>query len=393
MAAFIENILIGKRYIGIEFFSVNNKDNIAFVQVEKNKSGLIISKNELFETIESLSKEKTNCAAVLVINNIHVLQKEIQGTDPNDKKLLHKAFPNLIADDFYYEIWRKDTISIISICRKSYVDDLIHSIQSSFKITAVSLGVCAIANLTDFALPDVIATNTQTLFLSREENIIHPEKKQNKNYSINELNISNANILGFAALLKLIFPGKNSGTITDLNTLLTEEFKQKTFFEKGIKIGVGFIFIILIINFFLFSYYFDKATVMNEKVSLNKTDIENVKYIKQRIKDKEEILKNFTNISSSRSALLINKITSVLPSSILLSEIFYHPLEKKVKDEEQIISLDNTINISGTTLSNQAFTSWIENIEKIKSIKEVTIISFGKNSENETVFSIKIVIQ
>lgn len=393
MATFIENILIGKKYIGIEFFSVNNKDSIAFVQVEKNKSGLIISKNEVFDTIESLSKEKTNCAAVLIINNIHVLQKEIQGNDLNDKKLLHKAFPNLNTEEFYYEIWRKNTITIISICRKNYVDNLIHSLQSSFKITSVSLGVCAIANLTSFSVPDVIATSTQTLFLSAEENIIHPEIKQNKNYIINELNILNINILGFASVLKLIFPSKNTGSIIDLNTLLTEEFKQKTFFEKGIKIGIGFILIILVINFFLFSYYFDKATVINEKVSLNKTGIENIKRIKERIKEKEQILKNFTDISSSRSALLINKVTASLPSSILLSEIIYHPLEKKVKNEEQIISLDNTINISGTTLSNQAFTSWVENIEKIKLVKEVTIVSFGKNPENETVFSIKIVVQ
>lgn len=393
MATFIENILIGKKYIGIEFFSVNNKDSIAFVQVEKNKSGLIISKNEVFDTIESLSKEKTNCAAVLVINNIHVLQKEIQGNDSNDKKLLHKAFPNLNTEEFYYEIWRKDTITIISICRKNYVDNLIHSLQSSFKITSVSLGVCAIANLTSFSVPDVIATSTQTLFLSAEENILHPEIKQNKNYIINELSILNINILGFASVLKLIFPSKNTGTIIDLNTLLTEDFKQKTFFEKGIKIGIGFILIVLVINFFLFSYYFDKATVINEKVSLNKTGIENIKRIKERIKDKEQILKDFTDISSSRSALLINKIISALPSSILLSEIIYHPLEKKVKNEEQIILLDNTINIIGTTLSNQAFTSWIENIEEIKEVKEVTIVSFGKNPENETVFSIKIVVQ
>lgn len=392
MSSFLENILFGKQYIGIEFFSINNEDKIAFLQVERKKNELVISKNEIFNKIDSLSNEKSKSPTVLLINNIQVLQKETSGIDSNDRKLLHKAFPNLQIDDFYYEIWRKETFSIISICRKKYVDDLIITLSNLFTITSVSLGISSINNLMSFSLPNIITTNTQSLFLNGEDNFIQNGIHENINYSINGLQVPNTHLLPFSGVLKLILPNTTTGSINDLNLRLTEDFKQRSLFEKGIKVSLIFILSLLVINFFLFTYYFDKAGEMNEKVSLNQTGIENIKKIKQRIKDKEQTLKNFSNTSASKSSLLLNELIQILPSSILLSEVIYHPLEKKIKEDEVILSEDNYVIITGSTLSNEAFTSWIEKAEKLKRVKDIMIISFGKDAENKTVFSIKISI-
>lgn len=392
MSSFLENILFGKQYIGIEFFSINNEDKIAFLQVERKKNELVISKNEIFNKIDSLSNEKSKSPTVLLINNIQVLQKETSGVDSNDRKLLHKAFPNLQIDDFYYEIWRKETFSIISICRKKYVDDLIITLSNLFTITSISLGISSINNLMSFSLPNIITTNTQSLFLNGEDNFIQNGVHENINYSINGLQVHNTHLLPFSGVLKLILPNTTTGSINDLNLRLTEDFKQRSFFERGIKVSLMFILSLLVINFFLFTYYFDKAGEMNEKVSLNQTGIENIKKIKKRIKDKEQTLKNFSNTSASKSSLLLNELIQILPSSILLSEVIYHPLEKKIKEDEVILSEDNYVIITGSTLSNEAFTSWIEKAEKLKRVKDIMIISFGKDAENKTVFSIKISI-
>lgn len=393
MANFLEKILFGKQYIGIELFSVNNEDKIAFLQVERKKDELVISKNEIFDKVDSSSVEKSKSPAILLINNIQVLQKETAGIDPNDRKLLHKAFPNLQIDDFYYEIWRRETSSIITICRKNYVDDTIISFNNMFTITAVSLGLSSISNLASFSLPNVVTTNTQTLFLNNEDNFTLSGVTENINYVINGLQVSNTYLLSFSGILKLLLPGVTTGSITDLNLVLIENFKQQSFFGKGIKAGLILILSLLVINFLLFTHYFDKAREMNEKVSLNQSGIENIKKIKQRIKEKEQTFKNFTNSSASRSSLLINEFIKILPSSILLSEIAYHPLEKKIKEGEAILSEDGTIIIVGSTLSNEAFSSWIEKAEKMNRVKDVMITSFGKDVDNNTVFSIKISIK
>ena len=134
MASKLENFLFGKRYIGIEFFSTNGEDKIAYLEAERKKKEIIISKSRVFGSKEELLANKSNSPAMIVINTQHTLQKEIESIDPNDRKLLHKAFPNLQTEEFYYEIWRKGAVSIVSICRKQYVNELVSSLSGNFKI-------------------------------------------------------------------------------------------------------------------------------------------------------------------------------------------------------------------------------------------------------------------
>src|SRR5690606_33754554 len=98
--------------------------------------------------------------------------------------------------------------------------------------------------------------------------------------------------------------------------------------------------------------------------------------IKQRIKDKEKKLSSFITSNESKSSLVINDIVKILPSSILLSEIDYHPLEKKIKNKEAVISQDNLIIVSGTVINNEAFTEWIREIEKQNWVENIMIIAF-----------------
>lgn len=391
MATYLDDILLGKQYVGIEFFSLHKEDMIAFLQTERKKNEIIINENIILTSKESLITKKIQSPVILIINNNHVLQKEVQGIDPNDRKLLHKGFPNLQIDEFYYEIWRKDSFSIISICRKNYIDDLIN--YYSFKIASVSLGVNSIGNLKIFSVPPIISTNTQTIFLENSENFIQAGSLTKTDYEINGLNISNQYLLCFSGILKLILPEYTTGNIQNLNIQLLDNFKQKSFFEKTIKIGIALILGILLINFFVFTYYFDKANQTNETVLLNKSDIQDIAKVKARIKDKELTLKSFLNTETLRSSLLINDIVKAIPPTILLSDINYYPLEKKVKQEEHIFTLDKVIYISGTTIINSDFTTWIEQVNMHKNIKNVIINSFEKDFEGTTLFSIKILME
>ena len=169
-----------------------------------------------------------------------------------------------------------------------------------------------------------------------------------------------------------------------------DAFNQKTFFTKSIKIAIGTLLGLLLINFFVFNHYYKKAEETSQNLLLNKTSMESIKKVKERIISKEQKLKNTIEFTSSKSSLIINDIAKRLPHSILLSELIYNPLEKKIKVEEPILTDEATILISGTTIDNNDFTNWIDTIEKLKSINKVVILHFGKNDVNETVFAIKI---
>lgn len=120
---------------------------------------------------------------------------------------------------------------------------------------------------------------------------------------------------------------------------------------------VGTLLVILLINFLTFSHYFKLAEETSQNLLLSKSSLEEVVKTKRRILAKEQKVKNVAAMTASQSSLVINEITKRIPQSILLTELINHPLEKKIKTEEPILTQEKTIALTGTTINNAAFTN------------------------------------
>lgn len=147
---------------------------------------------------------------------------------------------------------------------------------------------------------------------------------------------------------------------------------------------------ILLVNFFFFNHYYKKSVETNADVLAGKEMAQQIKQTKERLKDKESKLKNSTNLFDSKSSFLINELVKNMPNSILLSELTYHPLEKKVKEDEPLVFKSDVILISGKTVNVKELTNWFEAIEENKWVKSTAIVHFGKNETNESVFTLQI---
>ncbi|SEO96548.1 hypothetical protein SAMN05444671_3863 [Flavobacterium sp. CF108] len=397
MTAFsLHNFLLGKEYIGVEHFTINNEDKVALLLVEKKKEGLVISKKDRVSYNGKIAEKwDTKLPFFVVLNSNQVIQKEVLGVEPSDEKLLHKSFPNTNWDEFYYEIWRLKTKSVIAIARKSYVTALLEDYQNQkITIAGISLGVCSIADIIAYTEENNLYTNHQNISKEEAQIISASSLESAVTYTINDLQIENRQLLAFSGILRLILNNTlNTGSIISYSDELYDNYNQKTFFNKGIKIMVGIVLGILLLNFIFFTHYYKLAQETSEILLVNKSSIEDVSKIKQRIIVKEEKVKDIDGRMTSRSSLIINEIANKVPSSILLTELTFNPLEKKIKADEVIITKDKIITISGTTISNQSFTKWVEDVEKLPYIDKVLITHFGKNEDNETTFSINLTLK
>ncbi|HEX8577558.1 MAG TPA: PilN domain-containing protein [Flavobacterium sp.] len=392
----LKNILSGNRYSAIEMFSLANEEGVALIFVEKKNNELQLVYKEKRSTPEQLiEKPGKGCPVALIVNNNFVIQKEIDITESNEMKMLNKAFPNLKGDDFYYEISKIKSKTIVAICRKNYINELIERYKElDITFSHISLGICSLSQIDDYIVKDNIKTNHQIVSFNDEG----PAVRNNENrlvemYELNDLQVPNTYLMAFSGVINLVIKtSKNTGNITLLNAELSNTFNQKSFFTSILKAMVFFLLVLLLINFFAFNYYFKKANEQATDIEASKNIMGKITTIKKRLQIKEDKIKNTANGLASRSSLIINEVVKDLPSSILFNELIYHPLEKKIKPDEPITIQNNTIIISGVAFNNRDFTQWIENIESSKWIKSATITDYGKKENKETVFTVKLTI-
>jgi hypothetical protein len=393
----ITSLLLGKQYIGVEHFTLNSEEKVALLLVESKKEGLVIAKKDRVSYTQKIAEKwDVRLPFCLIVNTNQVIQKEVSGTETSDEKLLHKAFPNTNWEEFYFEIWRLKTKSIIAITRKSYLDEIVNQYEKQkIAIAGVSLGVCALSEILEYVKEEQIFTNNQSVSKVEDNQIIAAAVHESSvNYVINELEIENRHLLAFSGIVRLLLNAPvNSGSIISYSDEAYDGYNQKQFFAKGVKVVIGIVLAILLLNFVFFTHYYKLAQETTETVLVNKSSLEDVTKIKQRIIVKEEKVKNSIGKTDSQSSLLINEIAKEIPSSIVLTELTFNPLEKKIKAEETVLTTDKVIIVKGTTLANDSFTHWIETIEKIKWIDKVLITHFGKNEANETEFAIKITLK
>lgn len=124
---------------------------------------------------------------------------------------------------------------------------------------------------------------------------------------------------------------------------------------------------ILLINFFLFNHYYSAVNELQQTSQINKS-------------------------SSSKSSFYVNAIIESLPTTILLSELNYQPLLKRIKAEKAIENEVNTILISGASTRSVSFSKWITSLEFFDWTRSVEILSYKDISKSTSDFSIKLKI-
>ncbi len=388
----LNSFVSGNQFIGIELFSANAEDSISIVEVRKRKNELVIKKKEKKSVFQNvIQKSNRNIPVILTLNNNQVIQKEIEYLDVSDLKLLYKAFPNIKIDEFFYEIWRLETKSVVAICRKNYIQKLIYKDFNSICISSISLGICSICNITAFIDCKTIKTNNLTINIEHKTLLTPNENDDVITYDVNGIKLQSTYLLAFCGILHKINPNlKVSGNINDINNLLYDTYYQNSFFRKGLKVMVITLLTLLLLNFFIFNYYYKKTIQSSLSVMTSKEKIDKVRQVSQRLIAKENKIKAVSNLAGLQSSFLISDLINQMPSSILLNELIYHPIAKKIKEDQLIIINGDVILISGKTLNTKELTRWFEVIENKDWVKSTSIIHFGKNENNESVFTLKI---
>lgn len=381
-------LIYGKNYTAIEH-AENNSFNL--LQLTKQKNELVISNNEQTHSFEKNIEElKGQKHIFLIVNNEKVLSKKVTDTSLERTSIVRNAFPSISMSDFYYEILVTETDSFVSIVRKEVVDKIISAYkEKGISVIDFSIGNLVIKNLKDLIGDKTLfSSNAKIYFDSKTIKEISKENTSKVIYSINDLEVSNTTILPLAGIIS--YYSKNaSSTISEE---LKENYIQKLFFDVGLKVGLGFLMMILLINFLFFSSYREQVSNLTGELQLSETYKNQLNSLQSEVTQKKQLVESVNSASNSKLSKHIDELGVSVPNTVLLSQIQYQPKKGIQKAYKKLQFESNKLMVKGTSKENEAFTKWISVLEKTTWIQNVSINAYGKGKKTNSIANFEFII-
>jgi hypothetical protein len=387
----------GTHFFGVEHALHNNQEVCRLTHLKKSKKNLKLeSVKELNGIKEIQNVLPKNQHISVVFNNSQVLTKEL--TIPFKKEDIQasilKVFPNIDLKEFYYEILEGSDTNLISIIRRDFVEEIISKYEKNGLIVInFSLGLSCLSYVAKLIESDNIVTTTHNIQIKDGKVFkINPVSNiKTIDYKINGLRIANKYLLPFSICLDTILQIVDSGNNTySYKNKLLNAFLSDRYFNIGIKTALGFVFVVLLVNFFVFNNYFNENRELQSLVDVNVSSKESVLQLQEEIKTKQILTENLSRNENSSSSFYINQIVALLPNSINLINLQYQPLLKKLKKDKPIHLDSNYIKISGITKNSSEFSNWVELIQEQNWVESLEVTRYSDQSKTGSEFTIEL---
>ncbi|WP_340064275.1 hypothetical protein [Ascidiimonas aurantiaca] len=388
----LTDILSIKQYFtGLEYFAYGDDAIWYATQVCKKKKEIERESATSYTSIKEVSAGVKSDPVWLVVHSPQVITKFIreQGTP---EQLVQRIFPDLNPDEFYLEVRKFKEVTALSICRKTYVDQLLNELKGS-KINSIgfSLGPQPLSWLLEVTTYSSFAYNGHELHILEKETRIEPASDPNKEYDINGIHTSGTYLLSLGAALAPFFNTDTEATnFGEVLQTFKSEHKNRTFFKNFARFAVAILLVTLLINFFVFNHYYQKTEALQQTLQVNDANRTKLLKLNEEVTQKQKLVEDMIASSSSRSSFYLDQIISLMPSTLLLNEVDYQPIKKRVKENEEILVFENQMRMYGTSVSSEDFSTWIEQLERLDFTNTVEVINYGQTGKTEAGFALSI---
>ncbi len=387
----------GNTFVGLEIGEVGNALSYGILEVKKNKGELTISSSVRVIGIENIKGHiKKDVPVLLAIDTPSVLTKIASGVEDGvSEALVNGAFPNLVLDNFYYQISRRSQRPIITIAKKEYIDGILERMgRQNISIANISLGIGTLESILPYTrAPRIYAFNTR---VAVEDNLISGSSIEsaacNEDYSINGLEVNSAHLLGFSHVVA--FLGRNIGAtnLSEANRTLGRDLHNRRVFNFVFKYALLFFTVLLLFNFIMFGHYKGKVEDLAPLVATNAGQQISLNELEATVAHKKKRFAALTSSSTSKSTYYLDGLAKDLPATVLLDEIRYQPLTAQVRGSKPIALTGNTIVVSGVSRNDGHFSDWLENLEGQDWVEGVETMEYDFMTDESSNFSIKIAL-
>jgi len=392
----LRHITEGNTYLGLEIFEQNGAEHFALLKLRKTKGELVLQQETTAESLEELVADIDKTTPLFItVNSPKILKKQLSTQNTTSAEaLVVNAFPNLDLDNFYYQILKGQTTSVVSIGKREYVEQALARIKEmGISPVQIALGISPLEILELFIKKDLGGSNFEANFdASGFQGFDTVSGKVDTTLDLEGIKLKSTQLLSFAHILGFVQQKLPHSNFSDLNQNLWSVFKNKRVFTFGLRAGLGVLLVVLVINFLLFNHYYTKNQELETSLASNEYQGASIKEVLQRVDLKEEKLKSLLSSKNSKTTYYLDELGKSVPNSIFLSDIAYQPLLMPVKQDKYIELGENNLRVSGISKNSIEFTVWSDNLEMQKWVKRVEIVAYEYLSKSSANFTLNLVL-
>jgi hypothetical protein len=377
-------------------FDQHDAMNISCVVLkeEKKKTRIIEHYSDL-NSIEELSQKLDKKIPIwLSVTGRHVITR-IMDTDPEDRYVQH-VLPNAKEDDF--------VINVLDLPNEKTIFSAIRIEQFNSSITMLHNHGCAIMGYSLGPAPLVFLQDSKLLeekeidipgyslrFSEGTLDEIRVSQQHNlMNYSVGGEVVDKNLLLPFT--LSLIYLVNRVGYDRHIGNSIPDD--SEAFIGKRINrilafASLGFIFLLLFINFLVFSLINSKYQNLTNELDYNKVFFAQKDSLQNEIVLKSGLVHQMGLEEQTQFGFYLDRIASIVPSSITLENLNINPVEEKIKAAEPIL-FQNYILIQGKSSGSIALNDFVDALRQFSWIQDVEILQYERK-EHKGHFEIKLI--
>lgn len=386
---------------------LNSSDiNLEITKLFLNKG--IIS-HEVFDcqlaTFKSLQDEQIkNLPVSLNIYGKAVLTKFLSVTKRGENKpdqLVKEAWPSVNPSDFCIQQYWNSSGVFLSIIRKDTLYSFLKLLGNhKLAIIDVKLGIFPLQYLLPFIespihffekdREKVVISDNEILEVASSNDVSGEISIQ-----VGEEKVKSQWLPGYGAALNLLgFGNANIELLSEEVNELREEWTQKQRFFKSLSLTLITAFLLLLINFLIFSYFQEKNQDLENQAGKSLMQLQYLKSLQDKNNNQLSILKENGWMESTSSSFIFDRIAASVPPEVRLIELELNPIEKqKSKSEKKLIIDQGVLRVKGKCSNSLIINSWITKLSEFSWIKNIKSQRFNFDVEQGIgIFEFTIVI-
>lgn len=345
-------------------------------------------------SVAGLESVPAKLPVALNLSGKGVLQKQIERTEEINQNNFSLVLPNAEMSDFYVQNFISGGCSFVSVIRKTEADKWITLLrEKGLDPVMLSLGPFPVLHV----LPQLNFYNSEVIFngnvIRRNEqgewtsvrfdaSVLSPFPLKAESESIDE-----KLVVAYAAAFQLALADKLDPVQAGVPPLARA--LEKLVADRKLKIygvaALGVFFILLLINFLLFSWLNGANAGLTEQVSRFAQSSEDMQKVNEQVQQKQTLLKTLGWEGVINKSALIDQVAALLPPEVTWGEAAVDPVDQSgSRAQKFIVFADRRLRITGDAGKIIPVNEWIARVKTKPWVKNIQLESYTFNNELNT---------